>query len=145
MKILVLGCITHGNASLSTLGALYLSGLCVIKFDTTNFQPCFPYHVNFQLHVECLNKTIKHMVIDEGASTSMMSLSYWKGLSSPKLFQSMTMLTSWYYSFSKVYLDGKMVLVEVKVVDSPLDYNHLMGRNSIYTMKEVVSCVFCTL
>ena len=54
-----------------------------IKFETTELQPCLPYYVSLLIHVECLNMTIKHTLINEGAATSMMSLSCWKGLGSP--------------------------------------------------------------
>ena len=37
---------------------------------------------------------VKRTVIDEGAAASMMSLSYWKGLSSPELSKSVTMLNA---------------------------------------------------
>jgi hypothetical protein len=47
-------------------------------------------------------------------------------------------------SFS-VQLGGKMVEVEVEVVDVPLDYNLLLGRNWTYAMVYVVSSIFCTL
>ena len=45
-------------------------------------------------HVECLNMTIKHTVIDEGTAASVISLSCWKGLGSLELSQSATMLTA---------------------------------------------------
>jgi hypothetical protein len=48
----------------------------------------------FQIHVEYTNVTIKIIVIDEGSSTSMMSLAYWKAIGRPPLSQSMTMLIS---------------------------------------------------
>jgi hypothetical protein len=41
-----------------------------------------------------------------------------------------------------VQLGGKMVEVEVEVVDAPLDYNLLLGRNWTYAMVVVVSSVF---
>ena len=72
------------------------------------------------------------------ATASMMSLSCLKGLGSPELSQSATMLTSFDgISFQlheilpslKVQLGGKTVAIEVKVVDAPLDYNLLLGRN----------------
>ena len=44
------------------------------------------------IHVEYLNMTIKRTVIDEGAAASVMSLSCWKGLDSPELSKSATML-----------------------------------------------------
>ena len=99
-------------------------------------QPHFPYYVSLLIHVECLNMTIKHTVIDEGAATSMMSLSCWKGLGSPELSQSTTMLTAfdgrsfWLHGILpslKVQLGGKTIMIEVKVVDAPLDYNLLLG------------------
>ena len=37
---------------------------------------------------------VKCTVIDEGAAASVMSLSYWKGLGSPELSKSVTMLTA---------------------------------------------------
>jgi hypothetical protein len=37
------------------------------------------------------------------------------------------------------------VEVEVEVVDAPLDYNILLGRNWTYAMTVIVSSVFCTL
>ena len=57
----------------------------VVKFETVGLQPRLPYYVSLLIHVECLNMTVKHTVIDEGATASMMSLSCWKGLGSPEL------------------------------------------------------------
>ena len=50
--------------------------------------------MSLSIHVECLNMTIKRTVIDEGIAASVMSLSCWKGLGSPELSQSATMLTA---------------------------------------------------
>ena len=103
------------------------------------------------IHVECLNMTIKNTVIDEGAATSVMSLSCWKGLGSPELSKSATMLTAFDgRSFRlhgilpslKVCLGGKTVAIEVEVVDAPLDYNLLLGRNWMYSMQVVASSLF---
>jgi hypothetical protein len=44
-----------------------------------------------------------------------------------------------------VQLGGKTVEVEVEVVDVPLDYNLLLGRNWTYVMIVVMSFVFRTL
>ena len=60
------------NPLLVSVGARNLSSSSTIKFDTANVQPLFPHHVYFHVHVECLNKTIKHMVIDECTSTLVM-------------------------------------------------------------------------
>ena len=103
------------------------------------------------IHVEFLNKTVKCTVIDEGTATSVMSLACWKGLGSPELSKSTTMLTTfdgrsfWLHDILdslKVRLGGKTVAIEVEVVDAPLDYNLLSGRNWMYSMQAVASSLF---
>ena len=42
----------------------------------------------------------------------------------------------------KVRLGGKTVAIEVEVVDVPLDYNLLLGRNWMYNMQAVASSLF---
>ena len=87
-----------------------------------------PYYVSLLIHVECLNMTIKRTVIDEGAAASVMYLACWKGLGSPKLSKSATMLTAfdgrsfWLHGIIpslKFCLGGKTVAIEVEVVDAP--------------------------
>ena len=94
---------------------------------------------------------VKRTVIDEGVAASVMSLSCWKGLGSPKLSKSVTMLTVFDgRSFRphdilpslKFHLGGKTIVIEVEVVDAPLDYNILLGRNSMYNMQAVASSLF---
>ena len=110
----------------------------MIKFETHGIQPRFPYYVSLLIHVECLNNTIMRTIIDECTITSMVSLSCWKGLGSPTLSQSANMLTAfdgrsfWPHNILpslEVNLGGKTVAIEVEVVDAPLDYNILLGRN----------------
>ena len=79
---------------LSTLRVNDDNSSFVIKFETMGIQPCFPYYVSLLIHVECLNMTIKLTVIEEGVAASVMSLSCWKGLGSPNLSKSVTMLTA---------------------------------------------------
>ena len=103
------------------------------------------------IHVECLNMTVKQTVIDEGTATYVMSLSCWKGLGSLELSKSATMLIVFDgRSFRpheilpslKVHLGGKTIAIEVEVVDTPLDYNLLLGRNWMYSMQVVASSLF---
>ena len=42
----------------------------------------------------------------------------------------------------KVHLGGKTIAIEVEVVDVPLDYNLLLGRNWMYSMQAIASSVF---
>jgi hypothetical protein len=87
-------CPSQRKTLLSTLGALDSCGSKVIKFDVTDVKPHLPYHVAFQIHVEYMKITIKCTVIDEGATTCVMSLTYWKSIGSLTLSQYMTMLTA---------------------------------------------------
>ena len=75
----------------------------------------------------------------------------WKGLGSSKFSQSATMLT--YFdgrSFRlheilpslKVQLGWKTIAIKVEVVDVPLDYNILLGRNWMYNMQVVAYSLF---
>ena len=91
------------------------------------------------------------MVLDEGSSTSVLSLSCWKALSSPELVTSPTTLKAfdrWSFqphgliSALAIALGGKTISIQVEVVDSSLDYNLLLGRNWIYAMTAVASTVF---
>jgi hypothetical protein len=82
------------NDLLSSLGSLDQCGLKVIKFDITDVRPRLSYHVAFQIHMEYTKITIKRIVIDEGDSTCMISLTYWKSIISLNLSHSMTMLTA---------------------------------------------------
>jgi hypothetical protein len=78
-------CPSERNALLSTLGALDPRGSKVIKFDVTDVKPRFPYHVAFQIHVGYSKYTFKHIVIDEGDATCVISPVCWKALDSPTL------------------------------------------------------------
>ena len=89
-------CSSQRKALLSALGVNDDSSSSVIKFETMWLQPRLPYYVSLLIHVECLNKTIKRIVIDERADTSMMSFACWKGLGSPELSKSNTMFTAFY-------------------------------------------------
>jgi hypothetical protein len=76
------------------------------------------------------------MVVNEGASTCVMSLACWKSIGYIALSPSPTLLTAFdVHSFRPhgivpsfpVQLGGKTVCVEVEVVDAPLNYNLLLG------------------
>jgi hypothetical protein len=93
-------------------------------------------------------------VVDEGASTCVMSLACWKAIGQPVLSPSPTLLTAFDgHSFKPhgiipsftMQLAGKTMCVEVEVVDAPLDYNILLGRSWTYVMHVVVTIVFWVL
>ena len=140
---------------LVALGYAETCNLGTIILDTTDLKPCLPYHVAFLILVAYTTKTftqnILHTVVDEGASTCMMSLACWKAIGQPILSPSPTLVISFDdHSFRPhgiipsfpVQLGGKTVCVEVEVVDAPLDYNLLLGRSWTYAMQVVVAIVF---
>jgi hypothetical protein len=114
----------------------------------------FPTMWLYKIHVEYSKYTIKHVVVDEGTATCLMSLVCWKSLDSPTLSKSSKMLTTFEgHSFRphdilptfSVQLGGKTVEVEVEVVDAPLEYNLLLGCSWTYAMIVIMSFIFCTL
>ena len=105
------------------------SSSSVIKFETHGIQPCLPYYVSLMIHVECLNPTIKCIVIDEGVVASVMSLACWKGLGSPMLSKSANMLNSfdgryfWPHGIIpslEVQLGRNTVMIEARWLMRPL-------------------------
>ena len=90
-------------------------------------------------------------VVDEGASTCVMSMSCWKYLGSLELVPLNTLLTyfdgRYFHPYGilpafEINLVGKAMSVEFKVIDAPLDYNFLMGRSWTYAMRVICSSIF---
>jgi hypothetical protein len=93
-------------------------------------------------------------MVDEGASTCIMSISCWKALGSPKLNTSATLLkefnrhmfqTHGIITTLPIELGGKTIYVDVEVFDAPLWYNLLLGCTLFYEMNVVVSSIFRVL
>jgi hypothetical protein len=151
-------CPAQRKALLTALGSTETCNPGTIMLDTTDLKPRLPYHVAFQIVVAHPTKTftrnIFRTVVDEGASTCVMSLACWKAIGQPELSPSPTLLTVFdgrsfrphgiIPSFP-VQLGGKTVCVEVEVVDAPIDYNLLLGRSWTYAMQAVVATVFRVL
>ena len=80
-----------------------------------------------------------------------MSFTWWQALGSPTLTTSHTVLKAFdKHVFSPhgilttfpIELGGKIVTVEVEVVNTPLDYNLLLGRSWFYPMRAVASTIY---
>ena len=65
-------------------------------FDSENFTPRLPHQMAFQIPVIVKNKCIFRIIVDEGASTCIMSLKCWKSLDSPTINLSPTILKYFY-------------------------------------------------
>ena len=91
------------------------------------------------------------MLIDEGASVSVLSSIAWQALGYPPPTLVTQNLLSFYRRTSQtlgplpdfpVTLGGKIVFVDVMVVQDPLDFDLLIGWDYVYAMKAIVSTLF---
>ena len=94
----------------------------MITFDLENHVPHLPRKLAFLIQVVIKGKTIHWNVIDDGASTCIMSLSCWKSIGCPPLNQSHNTLEDFDGRGSRPYgilnyfpiqLEGKIVNLEV--------------------------------
>jgi hypothetical protein len=145
---------TQRKALLKAIGGIDPTDMNLIIFDLEDHIPGLPPQLTFQIQFIVADKNICRIVIDEGASTWIMYVSYWKSIGSPPLTKSHNTLKAFNGSGFKSYgvlpllpitLEGKSVNVEVEVFDALLDYSLLLGRSSIDSMCVVVSTLFCVV
>ena len=143
-------CPTQHKNLLTALGTLDPENTNLIHFNVENYKYRLPHKIAFQIIMKVVGKVFR-TVLDEGASTSVLSLSCWKALGSPEIVTSPMTLKSFdgrgfqphgLISALAFKLGGKTVSIQVEVVDAPLDYNLLLGRNWFYAMTIVASTVF---
>ena len=108
----------------------------MIHFNLENYKSRLPHKLAFQVVTKVVGKKVFRTILDEGASTSVLSLSCWKALGSPELITSPMTLKAFdgrgfqlhiLISSLAVKLGGKTISIQVEVVDAPLDYNLLIG------------------
>jgi hypothetical protein len=91
-------CPAQRKSLLTALGSTETCNLGTIMLDMTDLKPRFPYHVAFQIVVahpmKTFTRNIFRTVVDEGASTCVMSLACWKAIDQPELSPSPTLLTT---------------------------------------------------
>ena len=106
-------CPLQRKALLYSLGVNDDSSSSVIKFETIGIHHRLPYYMSLFIHVECLNMTVKCTMIDKGATVSVMSLSCWKGLGSPKFLNLLTCLLPlmvYHFGHTKLFLLLRSIL-----------------------------------
>ena len=64
----------------------------IITFKLDDFKTRLSHQLDFQIATKIARKTIHRTVLDEGASTSVMHLSYWRAIGSPEINCSPTTL-----------------------------------------------------
>jgi hypothetical protein len=77
---------------LATIGVVETDSSNHIMFNLDNYASRLSHQLAFQVDVVVHNQQIHRTILNEGASTCVMSLSCWKGLKSPTLNKSPTML-----------------------------------------------------
>jgi hypothetical protein len=91
-------CPAQRKALLTALGSTETCNLGTIMLDTTDLKPHLPYHIVFQIVVahptKNFTRNIFRTVVDEGASTCVMSLACWKAIGQLELSPSPTLLTA---------------------------------------------------
>jgi hypothetical protein len=124
----------------------------VILFDWGALTgPRIPSHIPFNITVQFCGRGIPQTMIDEGASISILSFIAWKYLAYPQL----VLVTQNLLAFNRrtrhplgvlpqfhVTLGGKTIFIDVMVVQDPLDFDLLLGRDYVYAMKVIVSTLF---
>jgi hypothetical protein len=113
--------------------------------------PRLPSYIPFQITVQVCGRDITQTLIDEGASVSILSSIAWQALGCPQLVPVMQNLLAFNKRTSQplgtlpqfpVTLGGKVVFIDVMVVQDPLDFSLLLGRDYVYGMKAIVSTLF---
>ena len=105
--------------------------------------PQLPAELGFSIQVNFLNHLVHRTIIDEGASTCIMSLNFWKSITSQsymmlKAFDGHTYKPCGIINNLHVELRGKTMNIDVEVVDTPLDCNILRRRPWVYAMTVIV-------
>ena len=85
-------CPTQRKNLLITLGALDPDNINLIHFNVENYKSILPHKIALQIITILVRKKVFRTVLDEGASTSVLSLSCWKAIGSPELVTSLMTL-----------------------------------------------------
>ena len=70
------------QALLLAIGGIDPTDSNLVIFNHTGYVPQLPAELAFSIQVNVLNHLVHHTIIDEGASTCIMSLNCWKSLCS---------------------------------------------------------------
>jgi hypothetical protein len=147
-------CPTQRKSLLSAMGVVDPADTRLITFDLDNCEPRLPAAVAIQIPVKIQNITVHRCIINEGASTCIMSKTVWQKLGSPELLPFAITLRAYdgrssssegIFQNVPVELGGKTILIDIEVIDAPLEYNILLGHTYMYSMKAVASSIFRTI
>jgi len=147
-------CPSQWKTFISSIGDIDPTDSMLAIFNMDKCKCPLSHQLAFQVHITLKGKGIHQTIIDEGASTCVMSASFWLTLGSPtltlssnslKAFDGHTFIPKGYLASFPITLAGKIVMVDIEVMDKKLDYNLLLGRSWTYAMTTIVSIVFCII
>jgi hypothetical protein len=105
----------------------------------------------FNIIVNVCGRDVTHTLIDEGSSVSIFPSIAWQALG----YCQLVLVTQTMFSFNirtshplgilpqfPITFGGKIVFIDVMVVEDPLDFNLLLGQDYVYAMKAIVSTLF---
>jgi hypothetical protein len=114
-------------------------------------RPRLPSYIPFNITVQVCGRDIPQMLTDKGSFVIILSSIAWQALDYPQL----VLVTQTLFAFNRrtrhplgilprfpVTLGGKIVFVDVMVVQDPLDFDLLLGQDYAYAMKSIVSTLF---
>jgi hypothetical protein len=123
-----------------------------IRFDWDVLPgPRLPSYMPFQITVQVCGQDVPQTLIDEGSSVSILYSIAWQALGCPPLAPVTQNLLAFNRRTSQplgtlpqfpVTLGGKTVFIDVMVVQDPLNFSLLLGRDYVYAMKAIVSTLF---
>lgn len=123
-----------------------------VSFDWDNLlEPPLPSILPFQIMVRVNSTNFYRCMLDEGSSASIISSLTWKSLGFPKLLATDSQLLGYDRRPSEymgvlpqlpIILGGKIVLINMMVVDHPLDFNMLLMHDFVYAMNLVLYSLF---
>ena len=147
-------CPSQRRALLSAIGGVDRADTSLLPFDLENFVPRLLHQIALIVQVVINGLDIHRVVVDEGASTCVMSSSCWKAIGSQALNSSPNALEAFDGRESKplgviaslpITLKGNIVNVEVEALDAKLNYNILLGHSWTHTMLCIPSTLFHVL
>ena len=110
-----------------------------------------PSYVSFQITLQAYHMDIPSTLIDKGAYVSILSSTAWQALGYPQLIPVTQNMLAFNRGTSQplgilpkfpITLGGKIVYIDMMVVQGPLDFNLILVHDYVYVMGAPVSSLF---
>ena len=85
-------CPTQPKNLVTALGALDPDNTNLIHFNVENYKSKLPHQIVFHIASKVVGRKVHRIVLDEGASTSVLSIACWRAIDSLEVMKSPTTL-----------------------------------------------------